>query len=214
MSQAHHDNHHEEGGYHATYKGYLIGFVLSVILTAIPFWLVMGKVLPTPQLTAFVILGFAAVQMVVHMVYFLHMNAKVEGGWSMLALIFTVAVVVIMLSGSIWVLYHLNTNMMPSVDPQSCATCRDDPDNPASAPLHSPPRRAFHRGGVGVRGVFGFGRVASQAPGLERRPDRASRSPGACTRRGRASAWGLACAEARNRRIPACEPAWPLPASA
>ena len=118
MSQAHHDNHHEEGGYHATYKGYLIGFVLSVILTAIPFWLVMGKVLPTPQLTAFVILGFAAVQMVVHMVYFLHMNAKVEGGWSMLALIFTVAVVVIMLSGSIWVLYHLNTNMMPSVDPQ------------------------------------------------------------------------------------------------
>ncbi|MGC4061328.1 MAG: cytochrome o ubiquinol oxidase subunit IV [Aquabacterium sp.] len=119
MGQHSHDSHdsHEEGGYHATYKGYLIGFVLSVILTAIPFWLVMGKVMPSPQTTAFVILGFAAVQMVVHMVYFLHLNAKVEGGWSMLALIFTVAIVVIMLSGSIWVLYHLNTNMMPSMDP-------------------------------------------------------------------------------------------------
>lgn len=120
MSHDHHDNHHEEeGGYHATYKGYLIGFILSVVLTAIPFWLVMGKVLPSPRVTAFVILGFAAVQMIVHMVYFLHLNAKVEGGWSLLAMVFTTALVVIMLSGSIWVLYHLNTNMMPSMDPQT-----------------------------------------------------------------------------------------------
>jgi cytochrome o ubiquinol oxidase subunit IV len=112
-----HDNHHpaDEGGYHATVKGYVIGFVLSVILTAIPFWLVMAKVLP-PGATAFVILGFAAVQIVVHMVYFLHMNAKVESGWSLLALIFTAALVLIMLSGSIWVMYHLNTNMMPMQD--------------------------------------------------------------------------------------------------
>ena len=115
----HHDSHHEEGGYHATYKGYLIGFILAVVLTAIPFWLVMGKVLPSSDLTAFVILGFAAVQMVVHMVYFLHLNGKVEGGWSLLALIFTIALVVIMLSGAIWVMYHLNANMMPHMDPQA-----------------------------------------------------------------------------------------------
>jgi len=41
------------------------------------------------------------------------MNSKVEGGWSMLALIFTGALLLIMLAGSIWVMYHLNTNMMP-----------------------------------------------------------------------------------------------------
>jgi cytochrome o ubiquinol oxidase operon protein cyoD len=41
------------------------------------------------------------------------MNVKVEQGWSMLALIFTVVLLVIMLSGSIWVMYHLNTNLMP-----------------------------------------------------------------------------------------------------
>jgi cytochrome o ubiquinol oxidase operon protein cyoD len=115
-----HDDHGhgDEGSYHATIKGYVIGFLLSVVLTAIPFWLVMGKVLPSPRATAFVILAFAAVQMVVHMIYFLHMNAKVEGGWSLLALTFTVALVVIMLAGSIWVMYHLNTNMMPMTDPQ------------------------------------------------------------------------------------------------
>jgi cytochrome o ubiquinol oxidase subunit IV len=107
---------HGDIGYHATTKGYIIGFALSVILTAIPFWLVMGKVLPG-NLTTVVILAFAAVQMIVHMIYFLHLNAKVEGGWSMLALLFTVALVVIMLAGSIWVMYHLNANMMP-MDPQ------------------------------------------------------------------------------------------------
>ena len=112
----HHDAHHgDDGAYHATVKGYVIGFLLSVALTAIPFWLVMGQVLPTPKMTAFVILGFAAVQMIVHMVYFLHMNAKAEGGWSLLALIFTAVLVLIMLSGSIWVMYHMNTNMMPAM---------------------------------------------------------------------------------------------------
>jgi cytochrome o ubiquinol oxidase operon protein cyoD len=117
-AQHHHEAHdgHDDIGYHATLRGYLTGFVLSVILTAIPFWLVMAKVLPDSA-TVPVILGFAGVQVLVHMVYFLHMNAKVESGWSLLALLFTGIVVVIMLAGSIWVMYHMNTNMMP-VDPQ------------------------------------------------------------------------------------------------
>ena len=110
-----HDDHHEDDGPHSTVKGYAIGFVLSVILTVIPFWLVMGKVFESSSTTAFVILGFAAVQIVVHMIYFLHMNTKVEGGWSMLALIFTLVLVVITLAGSLWVMYHLNHNMMPSL---------------------------------------------------------------------------------------------------
>ncbi|MGJ7542000.1 cytochrome o ubiquinol oxidase subunit IV [Variovorax sp. LT1R16] len=111
-----HDDHHDEGGAaHSTVGGYVTGFILSVILTVIPFWLVMGKVFDSSSTTAFVILGFAAVQMVVHMVYFLHMNTKAEGGWSMLALIFTLVLVVITLAGSLWVMYHLNHNMMPSM---------------------------------------------------------------------------------------------------
>jgi cytochrome o ubiquinol oxidase subunit IV len=114
----HLDDHLDgEEDFHVSYKGYATGFILSVILTAIPFWLVMAKVLPSPKMTGFIILGFAAVQMVVHMIYFLHMNAKVEQGWSMLALLFTAALVVIMLAGSVWVMYHMNTNMMPTPDP-------------------------------------------------------------------------------------------------
>ena len=108
-----HDHHDDGPVSHSTFKGYMTGFVLAVILTAIPFWLVMAKVFDKPNTTALVILAFAVVQIVVHMVYFLHMDAKSEGGWNMLALIFTLVVVVITLAGSLWVMYHMNTNMMP-----------------------------------------------------------------------------------------------------
>ncbi|MBS0216406.1 MAG: cytochrome o ubiquinol oxidase subunit IV [Proteobacteria bacterium] len=109
------DAHHEEGGHaHATVRGYVTGFILSVILTAIPFWLIMGKVIANPGTAAAVILAFAAVQILVHMVYFLHMNTKSEGGWNMLALIFTLVLVVITLAGSMWVMHHMNANMMPA----------------------------------------------------------------------------------------------------
>ena len=110
-----HDDDHHDGASHSTLKGYVTGFILAVILTAIPFWLVMGNVIESPRTTAIVILAFAAVQIVVHMIYFLHMNTRSEGGWSLLALIFTLVLLVIMLAGSLWVMYHLNTNMMPGM---------------------------------------------------------------------------------------------------
>ena len=106
----HHDDHD-----HGSLQSYITGFLLAVILTAIPFWLVMGKVFEQSGTAAIVLLGLAAVQIVVHMIYFLHMNAKSEGGWNMLAMIFTLMLVVITLSGSIWVMYHLNHNMMPGM---------------------------------------------------------------------------------------------------
>jgi cytochrome o ubiquinol oxidase operon protein cyoD len=103
------------GGAHAhgSRKSYLTGFGLAVVLTAIPFWLVMSGILGNNQATALVIMAFAVVQIVVHMIFFLHMDTKSEGGWTMMALIFTIVIVAIALSGSLWVMYHLTTNMMP-----------------------------------------------------------------------------------------------------
>jgi len=111
-----HDGAHDEPhahGAHGTLRGYVTGFVLSVILTAIPFWLVMDNVLNDTLVTSIIIMALAAVQIVVHMIYFLHMNTKSEGGWTFLALLFTLTLVVITLVGSIWVMYHMDQNMMP-----------------------------------------------------------------------------------------------------
>ncbi len=108
----HHDHHGDEGP-HSTFSGYMVGFVLSIILTAIPFWLVMSKVIAERN-TAILVLGaFAVAQILVHMVCFLHMNGKVEGGWTLLSTIFTVVFVAIAISGTLWVMFHMNSNMMP-----------------------------------------------------------------------------------------------------
>ena len=117
---------HDEGQNHGSYASYITGFVLSVILTAIPFWLVMHGTLDKGW-TIFIVMTAAVVQIVVHMVFFLHMNSKSEAGWSLLALFFTLIIVVIVLAGSLWVMYHLNTNMMPGMEMDGQGPVTSDP---------------------------------------------------------------------------------------
>jgi cytochrome o ubiquinol oxidase operon protein cyoD len=97
---------------HGTRRSYLIGFGLSVVLTAIPFWLVMSGVLAAPA-TALAIIALAFAQIVVHTIFFLHLNTRAEGGWTLMATMFTLVIVTIVISGSLWIMYHLNSNMMP-----------------------------------------------------------------------------------------------------
>ena len=108
-ADAHHDDHAPS---HGTRKSYITGFLLSVVLTAIPFYLVMTGVLSNLT-TSLIVIALAVIQIIVHMIYFLHMDAKSEGGWNLMALIFTIVLVVITLTGSLWVMYHLVNNMMP-----------------------------------------------------------------------------------------------------
>lgn len=108
-----HGQHGGHGASHGSRKEYLVGFSLAAVLTAIPFWLVMSHSLGSGAATAATVMGLAMIQVVVHMVYFLHMNRKSEHGWTFLALMFTVLLLVIVLSGSVWVMHHLDHNMMP-----------------------------------------------------------------------------------------------------
>lgn len=109
----HSDHHEEHDDLHVTAGDYVKGFILAVILTVIPFWLVMTDAIQD-RATAVMVLGlFAVVQVVVHMVYFLHMNGKIQGGWTMMSTIFAVVFVAITLAGTLWVMFHMNANMMP-----------------------------------------------------------------------------------------------------
>jgi cytochrome o ubiquinol oxidase operon protein cyoD len=112
---AHHDAHHDTAG-HGTVKSYTIGFILSVILTAIPFALTMMHMLPVGTLVP-VIVAIGIVQILVHLFFFLHMNTSSSQMWNNAAFIFTVLIVGILVIGSLWVMYHLNTNMMPGMMP-------------------------------------------------------------------------------------------------
>lgn len=98
---------------HATLKGYLTGFFLSVVLTIIPFWLVMGHVFDNAVATTLLVLGFGVAQILVHVVYFLHMNSQSEHGWNLMAMVFTLIIVGIVLMGSVWIMFSANSHMMP-----------------------------------------------------------------------------------------------------
>ena len=128
-----HDDHHDHDDLHVTMGDYVKGFILAVILTAIPFYLVMNNVI-TDRSTAVLVLGlFAIVQVVVHMVYFLHMNGKIQGGWTMLSTIFTVIFLAIAISGTLWVMFHMNTNMMPGHEMHQSAGQTDHAGHTAPA---------------------------------------------------------------------------------
>lgn len=101
-------------GSHATLNAYLTGLLLSILLTAIPFGLVMSGAVPAAVAVPACI-GLAIVQMVVHLRYFLHMNGGSDQTWNNAALVFTVIIVAILVVGSLWVMYHLNVNMMPGM---------------------------------------------------------------------------------------------------
>ncbi|OWK28767.1 cytochrome o ubiquinol oxidase subunit IV [Sphingomonas dokdonensis] len=103
-----------DGGHgHGSRRGYVMGFLLSAVLTAIPFWLVMSGAIASVQATAIIVVALAFVQIIVHTYFFLHLNPKAEGGWTMLAFIFTVIIIAIVIAGSLWIMFHLNSNMMP-----------------------------------------------------------------------------------------------------
>jgi cytochrome o ubiquinol oxidase operon protein cyoD len=100
---------------HGSKQSYLIGFALSAVLTAIPFWLVMSGALGSRGATAAVVIVFAALQIIVHTICFLHVNTQAENGWTLIAYIFTGVILLITIAGSLWIMYHLNSNMMPGM---------------------------------------------------------------------------------------------------
>jgi cytochrome o ubiquinol oxidase operon protein cyoD len=109
-------SHDEHGGAsHATLQGYLTGFFLSIVLTAVPFGLVMAGVKAAVAVP--VALALAVTQIVVHLVYFLHMDRGSAKSWNMAAFVFTLIIVAIVVVGSLWVMHNLDVNMMPGMMP-------------------------------------------------------------------------------------------------
>lgn len=102
---------HIGGSAHGTYKSYITGFILSVILTVIPFWMVMNGEFAKSTIVVGIVI-FAVVQILVHLVYFLHLNTSSEERWNVMAFVYTVIVIGVLVGGSLWIMIHLHYNMM------------------------------------------------------------------------------------------------------
>jgi len=90
---------------------YATGFVLALVLTVIPFGLVVGGFLP-PFATLVIIAILAIIQVVVHLRYFLHVGLQSTPPENLLALAFASLLIFIMIGGSLWIMLDLNARMM------------------------------------------------------------------------------------------------------
>jgi len=91
-------------------RPYLTGFALALILTAIPFALVAFNPLPKP--TTLIIIGVAAaIQVLVHLRYFLHLDLTSTPRENLVAIVFTAILIVLMVGGSFWIMFDLHSRM-------------------------------------------------------------------------------------------------------
>ncbi len=97
---------------HGTTKSYVIGFILSLIFTFIPYYLVVEKVVSGSALLG-TILAFAVLQMVIQVVFFLHLGREKKPYWQRSFLLATIGGITVVVGGSIWIMGHLHYNMTP-----------------------------------------------------------------------------------------------------
>ncbi|AIB38467.1 cytochrome o ubiquinol oxidase subunit IV [Pseudomonas sp. C 49-2] len=111
MANAHSHDHDSHDASHGSVKSYAIGFILSVILTLIPFGLVMYPTLPK-SITLMIVLAFAVIQVLVHLVYFLHLDRSKEQRDNVIAFVFAGLVILLLVGLSIWIMFSIHTFMM------------------------------------------------------------------------------------------------------
>ena len=102
-------NEHENGG---TVTIYLAGLALAILMTGVSFFIAGTSLVWGPSIpVALTVLAIA--QMGVHLVFFLHITTGPDNVNNVMALAFGVLIVLLLIVGSLWIMSHLNHNMMP-----------------------------------------------------------------------------------------------------
>jgi cytochrome o ubiquinol oxidase operon protein cyoD len=93
-------------------RGYLIGLALATGLTAVSFFISSTGLVWQPSIPV-ALITLAIAQMGVHLVFFLHLTTGPDNTNNILALAFGALIVMLVIGGSLWIMAHLNANMMP-----------------------------------------------------------------------------------------------------
>lgn len=97
---------------HGSVISYSAGFILSILLTIIPYCIVVYKLL-TGWLLVVAIIELAIIQLVIQLVFFLHLGTETKPRWNLLMFAATVSIILLVVIGSIWIMSHLSYNMTP-----------------------------------------------------------------------------------------------------
>lgn len=96
-------NHHVSKEHHGSLKSYVTGFVLSIVLTLIPLWLVMNHVLAGSALVITIML-LAVAQLIVQLFFFMHIREGEKPRYNVQALILGAVIVFTVVAGSMWIM--------------------------------------------------------------------------------------------------------------
>ncbi|SEN09070.1 cytochrome bb3 quinol oxidase subunit 4 [Sphingomonas gellani] len=95
--------------------GYVVGLALATLLTAASFLLPGSGLVWGPAVPAALVV-LAVAQMGVHLVFFLHISTGPDNTNNVIALAFGVLVVLLVVLGSVWIMTHLNHQLMTPGD--------------------------------------------------------------------------------------------------
>lgn len=101
----------EQNAQHGSVMSYVTGFILAVALTLVAYVLAVNHILTGGALTA-AIMGLAAIQLLVQLIFFLHFGRDKEARWMSATFYFMLMILVIIVGGSLWIMHNLNYNMM------------------------------------------------------------------------------------------------------
>nr|WP_294554338.1 cytochrome o ubiquinol oxidase subunit IV [uncultured Rhodopila sp.] len=91
---------------------YVVGLGLAALLTIVSFFVAGTSLVWGPSIpVALTVLAVA--QMGVHLVFFLHITTGPDNVNNVMALAFGVLIVILIMAGSLWIMAHMNHNMMP-----------------------------------------------------------------------------------------------------
>lgn len=94
----------------SAFKKHILGFFLSCMLTALPFGLVIQKIVSNSVIFCVILLS-AALQIFIHFIFFLHMKKSDKDNWNIVALLFTMLIITIIITGSVWIMLNIHSNM-------------------------------------------------------------------------------------------------------
>jgi cytochrome o ubiquinol oxidase operon protein cyoD len=114
MKTTHHSPSHAaaRSDAHGSIQSYTVGFILCIALTLASFGAVMSGVVPRDMRLAFIVV-LAVVQLLVQLVYFLHLGSSPDQRENTAIFICTGLLIAILVAGSLWVMHNANVNMMP-----------------------------------------------------------------------------------------------------
>lgn len=95
-----------------TVKNYTIGFVVSVLLTLAAYWLTVTDEMGRGVVLLLALGVLALSQMIVQLIFFLHLPEEIKPRYKLLSFGAMASILIIVVVGSLWIMHHLNYNMM------------------------------------------------------------------------------------------------------